>query len=327
MKKILRSAICFALPAALLLCATSCAKVRLNVQIDSINTGYEVVNIDGNGNVSALLPAQGSDNAPAATPDSAAPAADTADTTPAADSTAPAADTTDTTQAADSTAPAADTAGTPAAPAGDSKEDAVAMFVTAYNKIAAEATKATRTYDYTSNYNNILKIGNNSTLASLAESLMGKFMVENTEPTDFAVTDVPPVGLATSPLTAADLASATCDDNGSTYTITLTSTGTDAAPEENPTVGSGSAGKIGNLIESSSITDAVGSAIKFEGLALRYSDCSVTATIDKATGRITDLYYRMPGVLHFDKVTAAVIVTVNDCDIGLLGEQRWTITY
>ncbi len=316
MKKILRIALVFTMLAAMLLCATSCAKVKLYVQVDSINSGYEIVNIDANGNAVGI-PA--GNNTVADTP--APPVADTTEP--------PVADTTEAPVADDTTAaPAEDTTAAPA-PSGtpSTNEEIVALYVSAYNKIASEATKATKTYDYTSNYNNILKIGNNSTLAGIAESLMGKFMVENTEAVDFAVADVPPVGLTTSPLTAADIASATCVDNGATYTVTITSTGTDANPEVNPTVGSGSAGKIGPLIETTSITDAVGGIIKFEGLALKYSDCTVTATIDKATGRITDLYLRMPGVLHFDKVTAAVVVSVNDCDIGLLGEQRWTITY
>lgn len=319
MKKILRIALVFTMLAAMLLCATSCAKVKLYVQVDSINSGYEIVNIDANGNAVGI-PA--GNNAVADTT-AAPPAADTT-AAPVADDTtaAPVADDTTAAPAADDTTAAPAPSGTPS-----TNEEIVALYVSAYNKMNAEATKATKYYDYTSNYNNILKIGNNSTLASLAESLMGKFMVENTESVDYAVADVPPVGLTTSPLTAADVASATCVDNGDTYTVTITSTGTDANPEVNPTVGNGSAGKIGQLIETSSITDAVGSAIKFEGLALKYSDCTVTATIDKASGRIVDLYFRMPGVLHFDKVTAAVVVSVNDCDIGLLGEQRWTITY
>ncbi|MBE6813197.1 MAG: hypothetical protein E7523_10015 [Ruminococcaceae bacterium] len=318
MKKILRVALVFTMLAAMLLCATSCAKVKLYVQVDSINSGYEIVNIDANGNAVGL-PA--GNNAVADT--TAAPVADTT-AAPVADDTtaAPVADDTTAAPVADDTTAVPAPSGTPS-----TNEEIVALYVSAYNKIASEATKATKTYDYTSNYNNILKIGNNSTLSGIAESLMGKFMVENTEAVDFAVADVPPVGLTTSPLTAADIASATCVDNGATYTVTITSTGTDANPEINPTVGGGSAGKIGPLIETTSITDAVGGIIKFEGLALKYSDCTVTATIDKATGRITDLYLRMPGVLHFDKVTAAVVVSVNDCDIGLLGEQRWTITY
>lgn len=314
MKKILRVALIFTVLSAMLLCATSCAKVKLYVQVDSINSGYEIVNIDANGNAVGI-PAGGSTTAAPATDDTtAAPATDT--------TAAPVADDTTAASAADDTTAAPAPSGTPS-----TTEEVVALYVSAYNKIASEATKATKTYDYTSNYNNILKIGDNSTLAGIAESLMGQFMVENTEAVDHPLENVPPVGLTTSPLTAADVASATCVDNGATYTVTITSTGTDDNPEVNPTVGNGSAGKIGQLIETSAITDAVGNIIKFEGLALKYSDCSVTATIDKATGRITDLYYRMPGVLHFDKVTAAVIVSVNDCDIGLLGEQRWTITY
>ena len=75
MKKIMRSVLIFALLAAMLLTVTSCAKVRLYVQVDSINSGYEIVNIDANGNATGIPGA----NAPAVQ-----------DTTPVVQDTTPA---------------------------------------------------------------------------------------------------------------------------------------------------------------------------------------------------------------------------------------------
>ena len=49
--------------------------------------------------------------------------------------------------------------------------------------------------------------------------------------------------------------------------------------------------------------------------------------MDKASGHITKLEYLTPCILHFDQVTAAVIVKVKNCDIGLLFQQTWTVDY
>ena len=54
---------------------------------------------------------------------------------------------------------------------------------------------------------------------------------------------------------------------------------------------------------------------------------TVTAKIDKASGHITDFDFLTPSVLHFDQVTAAVVVKVSNCNIGLLFHQTWTVTY
>ena len=51
-----------------------------------------------------------------------------------------------------------------------SKEEIVAYYCTAYNKIGSDNAKITRTYDYTSNYNNICEVGDNAKIADLAKS-------------------------------------------------------------------------------------------------------------------------------------------------------------
>lgn len=210
------------------------------------------------------------------------------------------------------------------------KEEIVAYYCTAYNKIASESSAVTRTYDYTSNYNDILVVNNNSTLESIASTLMNQFMVETTEASASSVESLPPVGQSSVSISPDIISKAECNDKGTYYEVTIYSTGTDDNYEVDSQVGSGSVGAFGPLLRSEDVSGAVESAgnlIKFEGLHSYYATASVTANIDKATGRITDLYYRTPCILHFDQVTAAFVIKVQNCDIGLLFEQRYTIAY
>ena len=200
-------------------------------------------------------------------------------------------------------------------------------YCDAYNKIASESKAVTRTYDYTSNYNNILNINNNSTLEGLANTLMNKFMVENTEAVAGDASALPPVGLSSLNITEDKVSSATCTDKGDTYEIVIKSTGTDDNQEADLNPGDGSAGLIGPLLRTDDVTGAAGSLISFEGLHAYYATASVTATVDKASGHITQMVYNTPCILHFDQVTAAVIVKVKNCDIGLLFQQTWTVDY
>lgn len=210
------------------------------------------------------------------------------------------------------------------------KEEIVAYYCTAYNKIASESSAVTRTYDYTSNYNKILNINNNSTLEGIASTLMNQYMVETTEPTESSVDALPPVGNKTVSIDPANISKAECNDKGTYYEVILYSTGTDDNYEVDSQVGQGSVGAFGPLLRAEDVSGAVeaaGNLIKFEGLHSWYATASVTANIDKATGRITDLYYCTPCILHFDQVTAAFVIKVQNCDIGLLFEQRYTVAY
>ncbi len=207
------------------------------------------------------------------------------------------------------------------------KEEIINLYVTGYNKIASDAKSVVRTYDYTSQYNNILEINNNSTLEKLAQSLMNQFMKETTDEVPGDASSLPPVGVTTLSISPSQISSATCTDKGDYYEVKLTSTGTDDNWEVDPQPGQGSAGVIGPLLRSDDVTGAAGSLIKFEGLHSWVGAATVTARIDKASGHITDFDFLTPSVLHFDSVTAAVVVKVSNCNIGLLFHQTWKVTY
>lgn len=218
----------------------------------------------------------------------------------------------------------------PAAPSSSkpsTKEEIITYYVTAYNKIATEGKKVTRTYDNTSNYKNIVKIGDNDRIKQLCQTLMTQFMKPNNDAIVMTAKELPPVGVTKLSISPSQISAAECNDKGSYYEVILKSTGTDSKYEIDAVAGKGSAGVIGPLLLTKDVTDAAGSFIKFEGLHAKYATCKVTAKIDKASGHITDLTYHSPCVLHFDKVTALLFVQVENCDIGLLFEQKWTVGY
>lgn len=320
---------------ALVLCAVlcvslaSCSTVEMQIQISeeganalfgtlfggSANTGNTAVPANN-------TPAAPVTNAPAApatqaSSDSttAAPSGDT----PAAEATtaAPSGDT-----PADEPATAAPSNGTPT-----TKEEIIRYYVTAYNKIATDSSSIVRNYDNTSQYNNILNVNGNGTLESLAKKLMDMFMGPTEEDIEYSINDLPPKTCASISISPEQIGNATIQDNGDTYTVTLQSTGSDASYEIDAQPGQNSAGVVGPLLRTEDVTGAAGSFVSFEGLHAYYATCTVTAVIDKATGHITHFDFNSPCILHFDRVTAAKIVKVNNCDIGLLFEQRWTINY
>ena len=84
----------------------------------------------------------------------------------------------------------------------------------------------------------------------------------------------------------------TCTDQGTYYEVTLYSTGTDDNYEIDSQPGVGSAGSIGPLLKAEDVSSAAGSMIEFEGLHSWYATAKVTAKVDKASGRITDLEYK-----------------------------------
>ena len=207
------------------------------------------------------------------------------------------------------------------------QEEIINLYVTGYNKIASDAKSVVRTYDYTYQYNDILEINNNATLEKLAGTLMNQFMKENTEEVPGDAASLPPVGVTQLSISPSQVSKATCEDKGDYYEVTLYSTGSDDNWEIDSQAGQGSAGVIGPLLRTEDVSGAAGSFIKFEGLHTWYSTAHVTAKIDKATGHITDFDFKTPCVLHFDSVTAAVVVKVSNCNLGMEFHQIWKVTY
>ncbi len=223
-------------------------------------------------------------------------------------------------------APATQAPATNAAPS--SKAEIIAYYCTAYNKLGTDNAKITRTYDYTSNYNGICEVGSSDKVADLAASLMADNMVENTNAIEMSFADLPPKTNSNLSISADKISSATCTDKGTYYEVVLKSTGTDSNYEVDSPAGTGSAGALGPVLDPADVSGTVPSAIvKFDGLHTWYATATATAHIDKATGRMTYLEYNTPSILHFDKVTALAFIKIENCNLGLLFQQKYTITY
>jgi hypothetical protein len=216
---------------------------------------------------------------------------------------------------------------TTAAPAGDgtpsTKEEIVNLFTTAYNKAMAEAKGATHVKTSPTNNPPIVETGK---LSSIASGLMGSFLKESSPNTEIPVTDVPPKGLSTSPLTAAIVAEATCTENAGVYEVMIKLNCTEENPDVNPPAGGGKAGTIVNVLETSTITDAVGNVVKFENPKNTYFDTTVKAKIEKDSGKLLELQAICPSILSFDKVTA-VVLSVENARIGLTYDDTYKINW
>ncbi len=298
------------LSAVIVLSFTACTTIELVIPVGNIP-----VQNGGNTNVN---PTPDTNTPPASEQTTAAPVQNTEQTTAGSSQgneqpSSPSQETT-------TQAPAQNN-GTP-----NTKAEIVAFYCSAYNKLST-ASAITRTYDYTSNYNNILDIdGGNSTLAGIANKLMGMFMVENTEPLAVDVNGLPPVGIGTLNIDPAVIADAKCTDKGDHYEVVLYSTGSATNREIDSQPGKGSVGSFGPLLRSEDVSGAAAGFIEFDGLHSYYEKASVTAKITK-DGKITDLSFNTPCILHFDSVAALKIIKVGVCEIGLLFQQTYKIDY
>lgn len=214
---------------------------------------------------------------------------------------------------------------TAAADAGDLSTPAgvVAYYKTAHAKTLAEAKSVSKVYENTLNYNTVLEIGDNATIAKIAQSLMSSFLKENTEKTDYSGADIASMfpGQNAQNLTADMLSEATCTDNGDNYTIVLKINSTEEAPDDGTKTSC-----ILTTVNESDVTSAAGSMVKLEGLANDYIGGNITATVDKASGRITHIETDSPSYMKFSKAGVAII-SVDNCRIGLEYLTKWDVNY
>lgn len=207
-----------------------------------------------------------------------------------------------------------------------SKAEVVEYYKTAHAKVLSEAKSVTRTYDNTTNYNEYLEVGGNSTLASVAKQLMGMFMKENTEALNYTGSDIaanfPPTNNSCSGLTADMIGDYSVKEEGDNYIITLTLNST----EENPDLGDNSAHLV-NIVATKTVEEAAAGFVSFTGPKNKYIAPTVTATVNKTSGQMTALELDTPSYMCFDSATVMKIITVDNVGIGLEYTQKWTIEW
>ncbi len=221
----------------------------------------------------------------------------------------------DTTTGATTTAPTADNAaGVPS-----TKAEIVALFNESANKVKTDATKVVKNYEYRSNLEEHLQIP--KALESMANSLMGSAMQDDLEPIEYATKEdivanyQVPGQTWVSQLTEAEVAEATCTDNGTEYEVMIK-----LNPTTDPEPGTGVA-KAFDTITASEVKESAPSIL--QTFTTEYYDCVVKCKIDKATRYTTWANYTSPLIL---KVTVKMGFTM-DAQIGLCFEKDYTITY
>ena len=219
---------------------------------------------------------------------------------------------------ADTNEPATDAPATEA-PSGEmTKAEIIALFNESANRVKTEATKVVKNYEYKKMLEEYLEVP--SVLNGMMDTFMGSVMKDDLEPQEYAGTDMIiekyPVPRETwvSQLTEADVAEATCVDNGTEYEITL-----NLVETINPAVGSGVAAAMDTITEE----DKAGIPDMVSKMDMRYFDCVIKCKIDKATGRTVWSNYTSPVVFDCE----VKMFGTHAVKMGLSFEKDYTITY
>lgn len=134
----------------------------------------------------------------------------------------------------------------------------------------------------------------------------------------------PPIGESwASKLTLDDLKDISCTDNGNTYTIKLT-----IVKSEIPTsltdytttpVGRGMA-----INSTAALKEGAAAVGELTGCDQIYDNCTITAVIDKATGKMQSATH----ILNFQiRLTGKLVVTLNDFAVTLRITENYKMTY
>ncbi len=218
---------------------------------------------------------------------------------------------------------ASETESTTEAPkAPQTKEEIVAYFNEASNKVKTEAKSATRQYSKISlNGSTTLPSSLNTILKLLggADSFLGDQLAKNSknDPETFTGAQIkatyPVEGESyVSKLTAADVKSATCTEQNGKYVITITTV--EDGKSDSIKHGQGHAPKAFNVVLPGVVNDNIpGAAAGIVGTAtMNYPSSTVKVVIDPATGHVESAVYDLYWTINFDKVGAILPFHTSD---------------
>ena len=252
----------------------------------------------------------------------AAPVVENTTAAPVVENTtaAPVVENTTAAPAVESTTAAPVVENTTAAPAPSGAPQGTAAIVeyynTAVNKVKTSAKSVTRNFE--DNQHNEDKLVVPSALQSTGSKLISTFLKPNNTPETYEGATIkekfplPGEGF-TSMLTANEVESAECKDNGSEYEIVIV-----AKTEKNPTAGNGVA-KGFEIIKTDDVMDAAGFIVK--SFETEYYNCTVKCKIDKATGNITWINFSTPVVMN---VSTKIGI---DAQVGMTFVKDYTVTF
>ena len=194
----------------------------------------------------------------------------------------------------------------------------VELFNQSANRIKTEASKVVKNYEKRNSNEEELVVP--AALESIAKSAFKTFLSDDTEPIVYDTKEeivaeyIVPGQSYVSKLTPDTVKSATCTDNGSTYTIHIK-----LKDEKNPTAGKG-IGAVCDVIEAAEVAEKTSIV---ESFSTEYYDCEVRVTVDKESDRVISANYIVPLVL---KIKVNMFGTHNFA-LALSFEKDYTIYY
>ena len=227
------------------------------------------------------------------------------------------------TQPAGNDAPSQDAAPTEKPEGGDASgslstpAEIIAYFNESANKVKTNATSVTRNWEDLHADNEYLEVP--SALQSIGKTLMNTFLKKDETPITWAsqaeIIENYPVAKQNfvSNAREADVAEATCNDDGTYYNITL------KFNECTDPQGTGCANAF-NVINAD---DVYSNASVVQNFTCKYYDAKIECKIEKATGNLVAATYTLPIIMN---VSAKVLVTL-DAQVGMTFIDDYTIAY
>ncbi len=297
------------LVAIVALSCASCTTIELIIPVGNVpaaNTGANTT------------PTENTTAAPVVENTTAAPVTENttaAQQTPSTEATTAAPSTEATTAAPSTEATTAAPAPNTGAPQGTAA--IVEYYNTAVNKIKTDATTVVRNFeDYQHNEEKLVVP---AALQSAGAKLIGTFLKPNNTPETYSGTEAIKAGVSVSgesyvsKLSADDVISAECKDNGTEYEITIV-----AKTEKNPTYGQGVSAGF-EIIKTEDVMDAASFIVK--SFETEYYNCTAKCKIDKATGNVTWLNVSTPIIMN-----VASKIGIN-AQVGMTFVKDYTITF
>lgn len=205
-----------------------------------------------------------------------------------------------------------------------SKEQAVELYNKAANRIKKESSSITRNYKKLSSADKYLKLP--SAIQGIGSAAMKQFVKGSDKAETYTKQEdknlVFPVGGTdyTSHLTADMVKSASVTDNGSAYKVSLVLYDDKIT---SPEKGKGYAG-VFNTVTASTFSDINIPTVTFEKVNVNGIGGEINCTIDKASGRISDIIFKNTDILD---LSVKVAIKTLDVRMALASEESFSVKY
>lgn len=203
-------------------------------------------------------------------------------------------------------------------------EEIVAYYNTAVNKVKPTAKSITRTYHHVKIPENSIELP--SAIQGLGETAIKQFVKDDNEPQHWTTKDDFILGFPvggenySSKMTPDMVKSATCKDNGKTYTITIVLKNDSIT---SPKKGQGYAG-VFNTVAASTFDDINIPTVTFEKVNINGINGKITCTVDKETQRVNDITFSNTDILDLG---VKVAFSNLNAKMNLVCEDNYKITY